>query len=296
MNQDKIIPYVACVTAYNEDESVNYDHTRLQYRRVIKHGGHIFCGGTNADFSGLMEDERVKIVEIAAEEAGANMIANAGCPSTYATIRLAEKFVKAGSPAVAVIAPYFIACPQEGLYAHYMRIADEVKCPVYIYNIPARTQNPVDPETVRKLSKHPNIHGIKDSSGDQIQLEGCLAVRDERPDFKVMSGSDAQILEGLKKGTSGYVAGLGNIVPEWVVGIGKAFCEGDMVKAEELQSKLASFRTELYKLGFAPAMVKRGLYVMDPLVGNNRSPALVPSPEMDEKISDLLLRYGIEYS
>ena len=292
---NKSVAYIASVTAYNTDETINYDATRFQYRRIIKKGGYVFCGGTNGDFSALLEEERIKIVEIALEEGGKNIIANAGCPSTFATIKLANQFAAMGSPAVAVIAPYFISCSQEGLYSHYIRIADAVKCPVYLYNIPSRTGNPIEPELVERLAGHPNIHGIKDSSGSSEALEGFLKVSREAESFKVMSGSDAQIFEGLQKGTSGCVSGLGNVVPDWVAGIGDSFSKGDMKRAEEIQQKLTGFRTELYALGFAPALVKRALYVMDPSVGNNRNPALVASPDLDKEISGLLDKYGIKY-
>lgn len=295
-NATTLTSYIAAVTAFNQDESVNYDYTRLQFRRIIQKGGFVFCCGTNGDFSGLLEEEKKKIVEIAVEEGGSNAIANAGCPSTFATVKMANQFADIGISAVAVITPYFIACSQEGLYKHYMNVADAVKCPVYLYNIPARTGNPLEQETVANLAKHSNILGIKDSSGDTDALNGFFEVKKETPDFKVLSGSDAQILDGLLKGSSGCVSGLGNVVPDWVIGICNAYSEGNMDMAEKLQTKLTNFRTDLYKLGYAPSLVKRALYVMDPTVGNNRSPALIPSSELDNKISDLLIKYGIDYS
>lgn len=297
MTQDKkLTPYIASVTAFNQDESVNYDYTRIQFRRIIQKGGFIFCCGTNGDFSGLLEDEKLKIVEIAVDEGGSNAIANAGCPSTYATIKTANQFADLGINSVAVITPYFISCSQEGLLRHYMDVADAVNCPVYLYNIPARTGNSLERETVASLAQHPNILGIKDSSGDADVLNGFFQVKIDNPDFKVLSGSDAQILEGLNKGSSGCVSGLGNVVPDWVIGICKAYSAGDMDKAKVLQTKLTDFRTDLYKLGYAPSLVKRALYVMDPTVGNNRSPSLIPSSELDKKISEILIKYGVNYS
>ena len=294
-SNNQAVAYIASVTAYNADETINYDATRQQYRRIIQKGGSVFCGGTNGDFSALLEEERLKIVEIALEEGGKSIIANAGCPSTFATIKLANQFASMGSPAVAVIAPFFIACSQEGLYSHYTRIADSVKCPVYLYNIPSRTGNPLEPELVSRLADHPNILGIKDSSGSSDSLDGFLKISEEIESFNVMSGSDAQILEGLQKGTSGCVSGLGNVVPEWVVDICSFYCKGDIQTAREIQQKLTGFRTDLYALGFAPALVKRALYVMDPTVGNNRNPALVASPALDKEISAILDKYNIKY-
>ena len=287
--------FVALITAYNADETINYDSTRLQVHRQISKGNHILCCGTNGDFSSLLTEEKKKLVEICVEEAEGKtgVIANAGCPSTFLTLKLAEEFAAMGVDGIAIIEPYFISCTQDGLYEHYSRIADTIKKPIYIYDIPARTQNGILPETVAKLAGHENIAGIKDSSGNVEHLDAYCEMANEN--FKVYCGTDSLILHGLKKGSAGCVSGLANIMPEWVNSIVTEFSAGNVEEAEALQDKLLDFRTDLYKLGYGPALVKRSVYVMDPTVGNNRMPSLVPGQELDAKISALLEKYDINY-
>ncbi len=167
----KLSTMAALVTAFNPDESINFSKVRQEAERQIAAGNGIFACGTNGDFSSLTFAERVKIVETCAEVAQGKVpfIANAGYPSTHETVLLAREFSRLGVDAIAAITPYFIACTQEGLYQHYTRIADSVDVPVFIYEIPARTGNSVDIETVSRLADHPNIQGIKDSSGKQGQ-------------------------------------------------------------------------------------------------------------------------------
>ena len=288
--------FAALLTAYNQDETINFDATRLQVHRQISRGNHILCCGTNGDFSSLLTDEKIRLVEMCVEESSgkAMVIANAGCPSTFQTLKLGKVFADAGVDGIAAITPYFISSTQDGLYEHYIRLADELEKPVYIYDIPARTHNGILPETVARLAEHPNIAGIKDSSGNKEHLDlYCKLASDS---FKVYSGADSQILYGLKNGAAGCVSGLANIVPDWVNSIGAKFSEGNLSEAEELQDSLIEFRTQLYELGYGPALVKRSVYVMDPSVGNNRMPALVPGPELDEQISKLLDKFEISYS
>jgi len=291
----KIYPYSAVITAYKNDETVDLENTRVQMRRQIKNGNNLLVCGTNGDFASLLTDEKKAIISAAVGEAAGKVrvIANAGAPSTFQTLNLVNQFIDFGVNAVAVINPYFIDCTQEGLYTHYSSIADKSKIPVYIYDIPARTQNGILPDTVKKLSKHENIAGIKDSSGKLEHLDAYCELASDS--FEVLAGADSQILYGLKKGSSGCVSGLSNIVPEWVNRICTLFESGRTDDAEILQEKLNEFRTRLYALGFGPALVKRAVYVRNPAVGNNRSPSLVPDAELDNKLLDLLDEFGIEY-
>jgi 4-hydroxy-tetrahydrodipicolinate synthase len=165
-------------------------------------------------------------------------------------------------------------------------VADAVDTPVYLYDIPARTQNHIEPETARKLATHGNIAGIKDSGGAQQTLEAYLRVAKDVPGFEVYSGPDHLVLWSLQNGAAG-----GNALPDVLAGILDAFNAGDIAEAERQQAIYAAFRTDLYALGFAPAMVKRSLYLQDPSVGASRQPALLPDPDQDDRIIDILRRY-----
>src|SRR3546814_20240746 len=92
-------------------------------------------------------------------------------PATFETIKLAREFDRIGVTGIAVITPFFIACTQDGLVRHFSSVADAVKTPVYLYDIPARPQNTIAPDTARQLADPGNIAGIKDSDGAQETLE-----------------------------------------------------------------------------------------------------------------------------
>src|SRR5690606_680928 len=193
----------------------------------------------------------------------------------------------------AVITPFFIACTQDGLIRHFSTVADAVEKPVYLYDIPARTQNHIEPETALKLAAHGNIAGIKDSGGAKETLEAYLEVAKQAEGFEVYSGPDHLVLWALQNGAAGCISGLGNAMPHVLSGILKGFNAGDLAGAEKEQATFAAFRTDLYALGFAPAMVKRALYLQDASVGASRQPALLPNDEQDGRIAEILRRYAL---
>ncbi|KJF72519.1 dihydrodipicolinate synthase family protein [Agrobacterium arsenijevicii] len=285
--------FVALVTCFNEDETINYEATRAQVRRQVAAGNNIMCAGTNGDFTALTHGEKIRLTEEVVDEVAGRtrVIVNAGMPATFETLQLAKAFDRIGVDGIAVITPFFIACTQDGLMRHFSTVADAVETPIYLYDIPARTQNHIEPETARKLATHGNIAGIKDSGGAQQTLEAYLQVAKEVPGFEVYSGPDHLVLWSLQNGAAGCISGLGNAMPDVLAGILNAFNAGDIAEAERQQAIYADFRTDLYALGFAPAMVKRSLYLQDPSVGASRQPALLPDQEQDDRIVEILRRY-----
>ncbi|UIK08370.1 dihydrodipicolinate synthase family protein [Neorhizobium galegae] len=287
--------FVALVTCFNEDETINFEATRAQVRRQVAAGNNIMCAGTNGDFTALTHEEKIRLTEHVVDEVAgrAKVIVNAGMPATFETVQLAREFDRIGVDGIAVITPFFIACTQDGLVRHFSTVADTVKTPVYLYDIPARTQNHIEPATAAKLAGHGNIAGIKDSGGAQETLAAYLQVSKENPGFEVYSGPDHLVLWSLQNGAAGCISGLGNALPHVLAGILAAFNSGDIAEAERQQAIYTAFRTELYALGFAPAMVKRSLYLQDKSVGASRQPALLPDEAQDEKIREILKKYEL---
>ncbi|MBY5540983.1 dihydrodipicolinate synthase family protein [Rhizobium leguminosarum] len=287
--------FVAIVTCFNDDETINYEATRAQVRRQVAAGNNIMCAGTNGDFSALTHGEKVKLLEEVVDEVGgkADVIVNAGMPATFETLQLAKEFDRIGVTGIAVITPFFIACAQDGLIRHFSTVADAVNTPVYLYDIPARTQNHIEPETARKLATHGNIAGIKDSGGAQETLAAYLQVSKEVEGFEVYSGPDHLVLWSLQNGAAGCISGLGNAMPDVLAGIVGGFNSGNIAEAERQQEIYTAFRTDLYAHGFPPAMVKRALYLQDSSVGASRQPALLADSEQDKKIVEILKKYDL---
>lgn len=287
--------YVALVTCFNDDETINYQATRNQVKRQVAAGNNIMCAGTNGDFSALTFEEKVRLTEEVVDEVGgkAKVIVNAGMPATFETIKLAREFGRIGVDGIAVITPFFIACTQDGLIRHFTAVADSVSTPVYLYDIPPRTQNHIEPGTAKILARHGNIAGIKDSGGTNESLNAYLDISKETGGFEVYSGPDHLVLWSLQNGAAGAISGLGNVLPEILAGIIDGVNSGDITKAEENQEIFGNFRKDLYGLGYPPALVKRALYLMDNSVGASRQPALLPDAEQDRKIVEILKKYRL---
>jgi 4-hydroxy-tetrahydrodipicolinate synthase len=255
-------------------------------------GNGVFCAGTNGEFYALSFEEKVRVAEtcVEAAEGRVPVLAHIGEISTHQTIALGKAVERLDVEAVSAITPSFIACSQAELIDHYRRVADALSVPLYLYNLPARTGNTLEPETVRALAEHPNIIGVKDSAGSQESLDGFLTIARERDDFTVLVGPDSLVLHGLRNGAAGCVSGLGNVCPVTVNGIYSAFVKGDLAAAEAHQNHFSTLRKELYALGFPPAMVKRALCSAMPEVGHSRGPVLI-ADDVNHKINEISAKY-----
>ncbi|NRQ17160.1 4-hydroxy-tetrahydrodipicolinate synthase [Ensifer sesbaniae] len=131
----------------------------------------------------------------------------------------------------------------------------------------------------------------KDSGGAKETLEAYLQVAKEVDGFEVYSCPDHLVLCALQNGAADRISGPGNAIPQVLAGILKAFNTGEIDEAEKQQAIFAAFRTDLYALGFAPAMVKRALFLQAPPVGAGRQPALLPNAEQDGQIVAILRKY-----
>lgn len=287
--------YVALVTCFNDDETINFEATRAQVKRQIAAGNNIMCAGTNGDFSALTFNEKIQLTEEVVDEVAgrAKVIVNAGMPATFETIQLAKRFDKIGVEGIAVITPFFIDCTQDGLLRHFSSVADSMNTPIYLYDIPPRTQNHIEPATARTLADHGNIAGIKDSGGAQETLKAYLGISAEKPDFGVYSGPDQLVHWSLTNGAAGCISGLGNVMPNVLATIINCVNNNDDAGAAKAQETYTNFRTNLYKLGYPPALVKRALWVMDNSVGASRQPALLPNATQDKAILEILTKYEL---
>jgi 4-hydroxy-tetrahydrodipicolinate synthase len=286
-------PFVAIVTPFNADETLNTAALTRQVQRQARASNGIFCAGTNGEFYTLSFEEKVAVAATCVEASAGQVpvLAHIGEVSTYQTIALGKAIAPLGVKAVSVVTPSFIACSQDELIAHYRRVADALSVPVYLYNIPARTGNTIEPATAAVLADHPNIIGIKDSAGSQESLDGFLDVARGRSDFDVLVGPDHLILHGLTHGAAGCISGLGNIAPLTLNSIHAAFITGDHAKAQAAQAYYGELRKDLYAHGFPPTMVKRALFLAMADVGKSRSPAAV-SDEVNAKVAAVSRRFA----
>ncbi|NDL66659.1 4-hydroxy-tetrahydrodipicolinate synthase [Anaerotalea alkaliphila] len=267
-----VIP--AILTPMKEDESVNYDELRNQLNRLIDGGVHgIFPFGTNGEGYILREDEKMEILKVTVDEVKGRVpvYAGTGCIGTKDTVRQSLKAKEAGADILSIIAPSFAMASQDELYEHYKTVAFEVDMPIVLYNIPARTNNSISPDTVERLSEIPNIVGVKDSSGNFDNMLQYIEKTRGNENFSVLSGNDSLILWNLLAGGVGGIAGCANIYPGTLASIYDLFMAGELEQARKAQDSIRNIRNT-FKYGNPNTMVKTAVGLMGYLVGKCRAP------------------------
>lgn len=283
----------AIVTPFTAEGDYNPAAMRTQIQRQLAAGNGIFCGGTNGEFFVLNEQEKLAVTATCVDEVAGkgHVVAHIGEISTRETIRLGKQIAALGVDAVSAITPYFVPLKQEELIAHYQAVADALEVPLFLYNIPARTGNTLQPETVRTLAAHPNIIGIKDSAGSYESLSGFLQAAQGTENFAVLNGPDSLIHRGFVEGCSACISGLANVAPNQINAIWSRFQAGDIEGSRQAQENVTGLRTDLYSVGFSPAAVKKALTLMGHDVGESRY-AVRFSAEEEQRIRQIVNQYA----
>ena len=262
------------LTPMNDDETINEKELRNQVNRQIESGIHaLFPLGTNGEAYILSREEKEQVLKIVVDEAKGRVpvYGGTGCISTKETIELSLKAKEIGVDVLSIITPSFAAASQDELYEHYKEVAKAVDLPIVLYNIPARTGNALAPATVEKLSKIPNIVGVKDSSGNFDNMLQYIEKTRYRKDFAVLSGNDSLILWCLLAGGRGGIAGCANVFPSTMASIYDTFIAGNLDKAREIQDSIRSFR-DCFKFGNPNTIVKTAVSLLGYPVGKCRKP------------------------
>jgi len=275
---------VPLLTPMNADETINEKELRNQVNHQIESGIHaLFSLGTNGEAYILSREEKEQVLKIVVDEAKGRVpvYGGTGCVSTKETIELSLKAKEIGIDVLSIITPSFAAASQDELYEHYKEVAEAVDLPIVLYNIPARTGNALAPATVEKLSKIPNIVGVKDSSGNFDNMLQYIEKTRYRKDFAVLSGNDSLILWCLLAGGRGGIAGCANVFPSTMASIYDTFVAGDLEKAREIQDSIRSFR-DCFKFGNPNTIVKTAVSLLGYPVGKCRKPfCQVPETGID---------------
>ena len=201
--------------------------------------GVVVCGSTG-EAALLTEEERLELLERARREvpAGRLLLMGAGAESTRLTIRRCREAQTVGADAVLVVAPHYYAnaMTAEALRAHYRGVADDSPLPVMLYNIPKYMHFKLPPELVAELAQHPNVVGIKDSSGDLALLASYLEAQSDS--FTVLTGNGGTFQAALAAGARGGILAVALFAAELSVAIYEAHRRGDRAKAESLQARI----------------------------------------------------------
>lgn len=225
--------HTALITPFR-DGGVDEEALRALVERQIEAGidGLVPCGSTGESAT-LSHDEHNRVVEIVVEAAAGRVpvIAGTGSNSTREAIALTQHAKDAGADGALLLSPYYNKPTQDGIYAHYAKIADETRFPLVIYNIPGRTASNILPDTIARLARLEWIVGIKEACGNLEQIAHLIAR--SPADFVVLSGDDALTLPMLAIGGRGVISTSSNIAPGHVAALVRAFRDGDVLGAQQ---------------------------------------------------------------
>jgi 4-hydroxy-tetrahydrodipicolinate synthase len=287
--------YVALVTPFDEKTgALNEAKLREFVKFHIDAGtdGIVPCATTSENPT-YTWDEHFRIIDIAVKAAAGKITVGPG-RGTNATAKSLENVKKArelGADGAMVVTPYYNKPTQEGLYAHFMKLADEGDLPLMLYNVPGRTGLNLLPKTVQRLSKHERIVAIKEASGSLEQM--CEIVQLCGDGIALLSGDDGITLPILSIGGTGVVSVVGNIVPKDMLAMIAAFEKGDLAKARELHYKLFPLCKAMF-LETNPTPVKEAMNMLGMGAGDVRLPLVGLLPENREKLRAALTSYGLK--
>lgn len=277
-------------TPFDEHQRVDAQGLRANIEKWNACGieGYVALGSTGERVH-LEERECLEVIETARALVPESMafIVGAGQQSTHATINEARRFAQAGADALLVITPHFYraAMSQDKLVKHYLEIADASPAPLVLYSMPELTGIALAPETVARLSKHQNIIGIKDSSGDAINFAETLRLVPE--DFAVLTGNGALLYAALSAGARGAILAVGCVAFAECLEIYHALQAGEHSRARALQQKLTPLaRAVTVRYGIGG--LKAALEIIGYTGGHVRAPLANASDEARAEISRLM--------
>ncbi len=269
---------VALITPMNADGSVNYEKLGelIEFHIANKSDGLVILG-TTGEASTLEFDEEEKIVEYSIRKANKRIpiIIGSGSNCTKTAIDYTVKYGNMGADALLVITPYYNKTNESGMIKHFEAIADASPKPIIMYNVPGRTGCSISIHAVEVLSKHPNIIGIKEASGD-LTYAGKIA-RYLNDDFVMYSGNDDIVVPLMSLGASGVISVWANIMPTTVHNMCYDYMNGNVDAARKVQLKYLDLIHGLF-LETNPIPVKAAMNYL----GYNVGPLRMPLDEMSE--------------
>lgn len=281
----------AIVTPMNKDGSINYTLLNELIDFQIKNGtDSIVIAGTTGEASTFTDAEHINILYHAAKAVDGRvpLVAGAGSNDTAYAVSLSKEAKTAGVDALLHVTPYYNKTSQKGLVKHFTAIADATDLPVILYNVPSRTGMTIGLAAYKELSKHPNIVGTKEASGNisaiaQIAAECAL---------DIYSGNDDQILPILALGGKGVISVLSNILPKETHDMCRLFFEGNMAGSRKLQLDYLALINDIF-VDVNPIPIKAALELMGYPVGVCRAPLDTLAPEHLAALRKTMEKHGL---
>lgn len=285
---------VALVTPFKENGEVNYEKLEVIVEEQIAGGTDaIIACGTTGEASTMTHEEHLDVIEYICRVTKKRIpvVAGTGSNCTETAVYLSAEAEKRGADGLLLVSPYYNKATQKGLMAHFTAVADAVKIPVILYNIPGRTGVTIKPETIAALCKDvDNIVGVKEASGNFSAIATLMSLSDGKVDL--YSGNDDQIVPLLSLGGKGVISVLSNVAPRQTHDICASYFAGDVKTSASLQLKAIPLITELFS-EVNPIPVKAAMNMMGKGVGPLRMPLTEMEPQNQEKLKKAMADYGI---
>ena len=276
----------ALVTPFLRGE-VNYPMLErlLQYQLDAGIRAIVICG-TTGESPTLADGEKLELFKRAKEYVGdrCKIIAGTGSNCTEHAIALSRAAEAVGADGLLLVSPYYNKATPQGLFAHYSAVAAAVHIPCILYNVPSRTGVDIPVEVYKKLSRIPNIAGVKEASSDIVKI---ARIRGECPGFSIWSGNDDQIVPVLSLGGQGVISVLSNVAPEKTKAMADAALDGDFDTAAALQIALLPLIRALFS-EVNPIPVKAAMQEIGFDCGSCRLPLTSITPENFVKLKAVL--------
>jgi 4-hydroxy-tetrahydrodipicolinate synthase len=278
----------ALVTPFRKDGSIDEAAMRGLVRRQLDAGIHFLSPcGTTGEAPTLSHAEKLRVVELVVEENAGRVpvLAGAGGYDTRDTIALVHDMEKAGADGILSVTPYYNKPTQEGLYQHYKAIAESTPLPIVVYNVPGRTGVNVDVATIVRLADIANIVGVKEASGNVVQM--CEIFASVPDDFILLSGDDPLTVAAMAIGGRGVISVASNAAPAEMVQIVEMAEKGDFASARRLHTWLLPF-CQVNFIESNPIPLKAAMAAMGLLEEHYRLPLVPPSAAARDKIMRVL--------
>ncbi|MDD6042260.1 MAG: 4-hydroxy-tetrahydrodipicolinate synthase [Eubacteriaceae bacterium] len=291
---------VALVTPF-KNGSIDYPALEQLISWHISEGTDaIISCGTTGEASTLSHSEKIDVVKFTLEKTAGKIpvIAGAGTNNTLASVDLAKAYCEIGVDGLLVVTPYYNKASRNGLIKHYEKIADTTDLPLILYSVKSRTGLNIEPDTVRYLSKHPNIVGIKEASSDISQIaEIASYIEKNKSDpsfsFDLYSGNDDQTIPIMSLGGIGCISTVANIIPAQYHTMTKLWLDGNLAEAVKMQLSMLPLIKSLFR-EVNPIPVKAALNIMGKIEREYRMPMCDPSSETLYLLYNEMVSYGIK--
>lgn len=283
---------VALVTPFDENGDVNYSRLReiLEFH-VINHTDAIIVTGTTGEGSTLSDEEKISVIEFTVDIINNRIpvIAGTGSNDTRHAAEFSRRVEKLGVDGLLVVTPYYNKGNENGIYEHYKAIAEGVKIPVILYNVPSRTGVNLSIPLLKRLAQIENITALKEASGN---ISYVAEVAREVPELDIYSGNDDMVVPVLSLGGKGVISVSANIIPDISHDMTASFLKGDVKKARELQLKYNELVNALF-LETNPVPVKEAMNFLGYEVGNCRLPLGTMNESNRARLTDILTAHEV---